>query len=123
VKTLRVGIASYEEMKARTLAIASGRMRPSRNEPTVWFTSLESLARILSERNRALLEMIAEQKPASLSELEELSGRAKSNLSRTLRTMQRYGLVELTEGEKRRTVPRVAYEKIRLELPLLARTG
>ena len=29
MKTLRVGIASYEQMKARTLAIARGEYRPA----------------------------------------------------------------------------------------------
>lgn len=117
-KTLTVGIANYEDMKARTLAIARGEYKPSLKEPTVWFTSLESLAKVLSARNQALLEMIAERKPDSLSQLEEWSGRAKSNLSRTLRTMERYGLVTLTEGKHRRIVPRVPYSRIRFELPL-----
>ena len=40
--TLRVGIASYEEMKARTLAVASGKRRIAAGEPKVWFTSTES---------------------------------------------------------------------------------
>ena len=117
-ETLTVGIASYEDMKARTMAIARGELRPSRDEPTVWFTSLESLAKILSARNQALLELIAEEKPESLAELEVLSGRAKSNLSRTLRTMERYGLVQLSEGDHRRVVPRVPYSRIRFEMPL-----
>ncbi len=117
-KTLTVGIASYEDMKARTMAIARGGYRPSKDEPTIWFTSLESLAKILSARNQALLELIAEKKPASLVELEALSGRAKSNLSRTLRTMELYGLVKLSEGEHRRLVPHVPYSRIRFEMPL-----
>ena len=59
-KTLTVGIASYEDMKARTMAIARGEYRSSKDEPAIWFTSLESLAKILSARNQALLELIAE---------------------------------------------------------------
>jgi len=39
--------------------------------------------------------MIAEMKPESLKELAEASGRQASNLSRTLKTMERYGFVEL----------------------------
>ena len=39
MKTLRVGIASYEEMKARTLATARGEARVTLGEPKVWFTS------------------------------------------------------------------------------------
>lgn len=117
-KTLKVGIASYEDMKARTMAIAQGTLHPLKSDPTVWFTSLESLAKVLSARNTALLEMIAEQKPASLAELEEMSGRAKSNLSRTLRTMERYGLVQLAKGGDRKIVPHVPYSRIQFEVPL-----
>lgn len=62
-RTLKVGIASYEDMKARTMAIARGELRPSKDEPKVWFTSLESLAKVLSDRNRALVERIARRPP------------------------------------------------------------
>jgi hypothetical protein len=40
--TLKVGIASYEDMKARTLAVARGERRVSPAEPKVWFISTES---------------------------------------------------------------------------------
>ena len=119
-KTLTVGIASYEDMKARTLAIAKGEHKPSKNEPKVWFSSVESIAKILSVGNQALLELIATENPQSLAELEELSGRAKSNLSRTLKTMERYGLVELKKGERRKLAPRVLYSHIRFEMPICA---
>ncbi|MDE0302146.1 MAG: helix-turn-helix domain-containing protein, partial [Gammaproteobacteria bacterium] len=87
MKTLKVGIASYAEMKARSLAIANGEHKPKRGEPEVWFLSLESFAKVLSDRNRMLLKTIAEEEPESLAELAEISGRAKSNLSRTLHTL------------------------------------
>ena len=118
MKTLKIGIAGYDRMKARTMAIARGEHKPARGEPTVWFTSIESFAKILSERNRELLETIAREKPDSLSELAELAGRSKSNLSRTLRTMSRYGLVELTEGERGTLVPKVPYDQVRLDVSL-----
>jgi predicted transcriptional regulator len=119
MKTLHVGIASYDDMKARTMAIARGELKPGRNDPTVWFTSIESFAKVLSERNQALLDLIAKEKPASLAELETLSGRAKPNLSRTLKTLARYGLVELDSGERGRVVPRVPYGRIQLDMPVL----
>jgi predicted transcriptional regulator len=117
-QTLKVGIAGYEAMKARTMAIARGELKQGKDDPTVWFTSLESLAKVLSVRNQALLELIAARKPESLTELEQLSGRAKSNLSRTLRTMERYGLVRLETGKNRKLAPRVEYSRIQLEMPL-----
>ena len=46
--TLKVGIASYDEMKARTMAVARGERRVKADEPKVWFTSTESFAKVLS---------------------------------------------------------------------------
>ena len=102
MKTLKIGIAGYDRMKARTMAIVRGEHKPARGEPTVWFTSIESFAKVLSQRNRELLAMIGREKPGSVTKLAELSGRSKSNLSRTLKTMSRYGLVELREGSAAR---------------------
>jgi predicted transcriptional regulator len=116
--TLKVGIASFKEMKARTMTIARGEYKPRRGEPKVWFTSLESFARVLSVRNRALLNLIAEAQPESIAELASLSGRAKSNLSRTLRTMEGYGLVRLKRGERGKLAPRVPYTEIVLDVPI-----
>ena len=118
MRTLRVGIASYEQMKARTVAIARGEYRPAPGEPKVWFTSAESFARVLSDRNRALLGVIAESAPESLARLAELTGRKKSNLSRTLKTMERYGFVQLSRGVRGAVIPRVQYQRISLTLPL-----
>lgn len=53
-----------------------------------------------------------------MSELAAKSGRAPSNLSRTLRTMERHGLVAIERGQGRALVPRVAYSRIDLALPL-----
>ena len=55
--TLKIGIASYEEMKARTMAVARGQLRVARNAPKVWFTSTESFAKVLSAGNRDLLRV------------------------------------------------------------------
>jgi predicted transcriptional regulator len=116
--TLKVGISSYENMKARTMAIARGEYQPKRGEPRVWFTSMGSLSRVLSDRNRGLLELIAKTRPDSIAELASLSGRAKSNLSRTLKTLEKYGLVCLKEGKGGKISPRVPYTDIVLDMPI-----
>ena len=120
MKTLRIGIADYDRMKARTMAVARGEHKPAEGEPTVWFTSIESLAKVLSGRNRELLALIAREEPGSLTELAGLAGRNKSNLSRTLKTMSRYGLVELREGRRGTVVPRVPYDRVSLDVSLTA---
>ncbi len=116
--TLRVGVASYDEIKALTLAIARGQRKLAPREPRIWFPSTESFAKVLSAGNRELLRVIAEESPGSLEELAQLTGRKKSNLSRTLKTMANYGLVRLERRERGRIVAKVIYDRIELELPL-----
>lgn len=116
---LHIGIASREQMQARTMAIAQGKLRPSPSDPKVWFASVESLAQILSSQNQLLLELIRSRRPASIAELAELSGRAQSNLNRTLRTMERYGLVILTKANHRVT-PEVPYDRFSVDFTLPA---
>jgi len=118
MKTLKVGIASYKEMKARTMEVARGARRVLPGEPKVWFTSTESFAKVLSVGNRDLLRIIVEREPGSLDELARISGKAKSNLSRTLKTMAGYGLVSLERGERGRIAPKVVYDRVELDLPL-----
>jgi predicted transcriptional regulator len=118
MKILNIGISSAEDYKARTMAIARGEVKPSPQSPKVWFTSIDSVAKVLSDRNRNLLAVIAAEKPNSLQALADRTGRAKSNLSRTLRTMERYGLVRFEKGQGHALAPRVVYDDIRLDLPL-----
>lgn len=115
--TLKVGIADYEEMKARTMRIARGEEKPKPDEPKVWFTSTESFAKVLSAGNRELLRIIAEQAPGSVEELSDITGRAKSNLSRTLKTMVGYGLIRM-ERRGRKLAPKVIHDRVALDLPL-----
>lgn len=120
MKALKIGIATQPELKARTLAIASGAYKPGGTDPKLWFTSLEGLAKVLSEPNRRLLDLIIRKEPRSMSELAELSGRAMSNLSRTIATMERYGLVHTHKDRTGKTVIRVPYQSIAVEVPIAA---
>ena len=81
---------------------------------------VESFAKVLSQRNQELLTLIAREQPGSLTELAALSGRHKSNLSRTLKTISRYGLVELKEGQRGTLIPRVPYDRVSLDVLLTA---
>jgi len=118
MSTLRVGIATYEQMKARTMAIARGQVKRSSDEPRVWFTSIESFAKVLSRSNQDLLRLIRDRNPHSLDELAEMSRRKKSNLSRTLKTMESYGIIQLQQGERRKLIPKVLYDHITLDVAL-----
>ncbi len=117
MKTIRVGIMPLTEYKKRTIAIAKGEYKVKRDEPKVWFESIKSMAQILSSENQNLLKVILDNNPQSLKELEELTGRAKSNLSRTLKTLERYGIVEL-HRERNALVPEVKATNFKVEFGL-----
>lgn len=100
-RVVKVGILSRAEYVQRTLAMVRGERKPAQNEPKIWFESLKSLAQVLSEQNQMLLGLIERRQPQSLNELEAWTGRRASNLSRTLKTLERHGLVELRREHKR----------------------
>jgi predicted transcriptional regulator len=94
-ETIMIGIMPQEKIRERVLAIARGEIKPKPGEPKIWFTSMKSLAEVLSDDNRALLRVIQETNPVSISSLADSVGRKPGNLSRTLKTMSRYGIVEM----------------------------
>jgi hypothetical protein len=100
MKTLKVGIMSREHFQKRLIEIASGGYKPKKNEPKIWFSSIKSLSEVLSENNLRLLRIINEEKPSSIKELAEITHRQPGNLSRTLRTMERYGIIEFKKSGK-----------------------
>ncbi len=116
-KVMKVGIISREDYAKRTIAIAKGEYKPRRDEPKIWFESLSSMSQVLSSDNQNLLKVIIEYKPRSLAELEKLSDRKKSNLSRTLKTLEKYGIVELPKKEGK-LVPKVMATDFKVEFGL-----
>jgi predicted transcriptional regulator len=117
IKVVKIGIISRENYAKRTIAVAKGRYKPRNDEPKIWFETLKSMSQILSNENQDLLKLIIDHKPRSLTELEKISHRKKSNLSRTLRTLERYGIVELPMS-KGRLVPKVIATDFKVEFGL-----
>lgn len=101
MKRIVIGVAPQDKIRARAIAIAKGEYKPKPGEPKIWFTSMRSVASVLSDSNRALLKIIEGTAPNSLAELARTTGRQPSNLSRTLKTMERYGLVSLAREQQR----------------------
>lgn len=116
-QVLRVGVATFEQQRARALAIVRGEYKPAPDEPRVWFASLESFGKILGGDNQILLELIARHQPDSLEELARLSQRAPSNLSRTLKKLATYGFVTMIK-DGRRHKPRLMYDRVELKVNL-----
>ncbi len=117
VKVMKIGIISRENYVKRTIAVAKGQYKPSDDEPKIWFESLKSMSQVLSNENQDLLKLIIDYNPRSLTELEKISHRKKSNLSRTLKTLERFGIVELPKKEGR-LVPKVLATDFKVEFGL-----
>lgn len=117
-KILRIGIASRDEIKQRTLEIATGKRRRQPDEPRVWFTSVDAFSRVLSSKSMLLLEMIRQSEPESVSELAEKLGRQKPNVSRILKKLEEFGIIEFEIGKGGKKAPRVKYDDFRVEGPL-----
>ena len=99
-KRINIGIMSQAKIRERMMAIATGEYKLKASDPKIWFTSMKSLAEVLSDDNRALLKIIQESKPKSISGLADLTGRKQSNLSRTLKTMSNYGIVQMVKENR-----------------------
>lgn len=112
--SIKVGIIPKEDYIKRTIAIAKGEYKPKKGEPKVWFDSLRSMAEALSSDNQDLLRLIVEKNPQSLADLEAMSGRKKSNLSRTLKMLEGYGIVSLKKKDHR-LVPKVNATDFKVE--------
>lgn len=113
MKAIVIGIMPQEKIRERMLAIARGEYKPKPGEPKVWFTSMKSLAEVLSDENRALLRVIKETNPESISALANTTGRKPGNLSRTLKTLSNYGIVEM-KRENRKVRPVVKVNEFRI---------
>lgn len=114
-RILHIGIASREYIHERMLDIAKGARRPRPDEPRVWFTSAEALARVLSKKNMLLIEMIRHAEPASVTELAERVGRNKTNVLRSLKTLKHFEIVDFEEGRSGRKAPRLNYDDFRVD--------
>ncbi len=113
MRTLRIGIRSHDEAKSQLLAIAGGEASRNENEPSIWVTSLGSLAQLLNAENMALLDLIRAREPASVTELAGLTERSVPSLSRSLAKMEEYGLVNMVEHGRMRA-PRVAFDRLEI---------
>ena len=94
----KIGIMPESLVRNRMLAIASGTYQIENDEPKIWYSSINAICQILNEKNIALLRLIEKEKPESLTELAQLTGRQKSNLSNTLKALAEKGFIRLEKG-------------------------
>lgn len=97
MKRMKIGIKSVADQRQRTLAIATGTHKPASDDPKVWLPSVAAMARVMSDENMAMLKIIRETQPASVTALARAAGKQTPNVSRSLLAMEQFGLVRLVQ--------------------------
>lgn len=111
----RKKIQGLRELETEMRAVARGEKAAPRDAAAPSFNSAEVLMRLLTPENRRLLATIRDKKPKSIAELARLTGRAASNLTRTLNKLEDAGLVKMQSGKKTK-VPFPAVKVLRLKI-------
>jgi predicted transcriptional regulator len=108
-------IKTMRDLEAEMRAVARGEKPAPADAAKPTFESVEALIRLLTPENRTLLAVIRDRKPQSIAELAEMTGRAASNLTRTLAKFEAVGFVRM-QGEARRKIPVSVVRKLRVEI-------
>ncbi len=124
---IRVVVKPWKEAWAQEKGVARRLERGERDsqwaQETLYFTSLEELRQVLTERRVELLRLIHKKRPGSIKALANLAGRDLKNVNADVHLLARLGFLELAEekaGPKRRgrRPPRVPYAAVSVEIPL-----
>jgi predicted transcriptional regulator len=108
-------IQSLASLEAEMRAVARGERRAPTDAAKPSFNSVEALIRLLTPENRRLLAIIRDKKPSSIADLAKLTGRAASNLTRTLGKLEAAGLVRM-QGLDKRKMPVATVKKLHVEI-------
>ncbi|HEY7337419.1 MAG TPA: DUF6516 family protein [Bryobacteraceae bacterium] len=113
MKTAR--IQNLRSLREEMKAAARGERRASSAVGRPSFNSVEAVVRLLTPENRRLLALIRDRRPQSVTELVSMTGRAQSNLTRTLAKLRAAGFVTM-KSTGRRKMPSVSVKKIVVEI-------
>lgn len=108
-------IKTMRQLEAEMRAVARGEKPAPADAARTTFESVDALIRLLTPENRKLLAVIRDRKPQSIAELAKITGRAASNLTRTLAKLEAVGFVSM-QGEARRKIPVSIVKKLRVEI-------
>ena len=122
-KIITVKIQSLAEMGRDFLKVAHAIQRghpPKTMSDGISFSSMEAMRKVLTPKRLELLQVIRQERPASIYALAKSTARDLRNVQDDVAMLARLGLVRLSRGRHARAgvSPRVEYDQIRLEIPL-----
>jgi predicted transcriptional regulator len=107
----------------RVFASATAVRQYEERQAMLALESVEAALRLLTGKNRDLIRIIQAGKFSSMAELAAQSGRAESNLNRTIKKLSNLGLVRLKRERGRLVKPELAIRSLKIELDFVDGTA
>jgi predicted transcriptional regulator len=111
IKSLREGLKDFSDTFK---AIQHGNQVKPQPEG-IYFTDFEAFRKAMTPQRFAILKMIREKHPDSISGLADMAGRNIKNVSEDVRALVNLGLVEISQAGTNKA-PHLRYSKITVEL-------
>jgi predicted transcriptional regulator len=109
--------------RKRVFASAKAAQQFDERKAMIALESVEAALRLLTGQNRDLIRMIEAGNFNSMADLAAQSGRAESNLNRTVKKLSKLGLVTLKRERGRLVKPELAIRSLRIELDFVDGTA
>ena len=102
MKTLEIQIKSREQADAEFIDAFKGGVSKKKGaaKTGIYFTSLEAVRTLLTDKRLELLHLIKRHAPRSISQLASIAGRDFKNVHTDVKLLQDYGLIQLSKGSK-----------------------
>ena len=102
MKTLEIKIKSREQAEAEFIEAFKGahtrKAAPAKEE--IYFTSLEAVRALLTDKRLELLHLIREHSPKSINQLAKIARRDFKNVHADVMLLKGYGLIQMTRQKK-----------------------
>ena len=104
MKTLEIKIKSREQAHAEFIeawkSVQAGKRLPTVKAPDVFFTSLEAVRALLTDKRLELLHLIRKHSPRSINQLASIAGRDFKNVHTDVMLLKTHGLIKLNKRGK-----------------------
>lgn len=104
MKTLEIQIKSREQADAEFTEAFKGTSSRKKvpADRGIFFSSLEAVRALLTEKRLALLHLVREHSPQSISQLAKIAGRDFKNVHADVMILKNYGLIQMSKRKKAR---------------------
>jgi len=117
VKKVKIGIKTTKEFLDEARDVMERVIKGEKVKKTtgIYFENLSDMRKVLTEKRLEVLKTIKDKHPESIYRLAKMLHRDIKNVIQDVEYLHNIGFVELEKTEEK-TIPKVKYEKILLEI-------